>query len=1123
MKCPRCQHGNPQGARFCEECAAPLARTCPNCSTPLSATARFCHECAQPLGAGEGTQARFASPETYTPKHLAERILTSKAALEGERKQVTVLFADLKGSMELLADRDPEEARKLLDPVLEHMMEAVHRYEGTVNQVMGDGIMALFGAPVAHEDHAVRACYAALRMQQAVQRYGDGVFRTYGVPIRIRVGLNSGEVVVRAIGSDLHMDYTAVGQTTHLAARMEQMANPGTILMTADTLHLSEGFVQIQPLGATPVKGLAGPVEIFELTGASAVRSRLQAAAARGLTSFVGRDTEMDTLFAALEQAKAGKGQVVAVVGEPGVGKSRLYWEFTHSHRTQGCLVLEAASVSYGKATTYLPVIDLIKGYFQIEPRDDTRKIREKVTGKLFSLDRALEGCLAPLLWLLDVGAEDPDWERLDPPMRRQRLLESLRRLILRESHVQPLVLMFEDLHWIDGETQALLDSLMESLPTARLLLLVNYRPEYRHAWGSKTYYRQLRIDPLSSASAGQLLGGLLGGDPSVVALRPVLIARTEGNPFFLEESVRSLIETGALAGERGAYQLVKAIDTLQIPATTQTILAARIDRLSPEDKSLLQTASVIGKDVPYPLLQAVAEMDEPTLRAGLTRLQAAEFLYAVQLFPEAQYTFKHALTHEVAYATLLADRRRRLHVRTVDAIEHIYAERLDEQLERLAQHASRGDIWDKALTYLRDAATKAQLRCAHAAAVGFLEDALRVLAHLPSDERRMRDAVQLRLQLHASLFPLAEFQRLNECLRGARDLAQQLGDRPLQALASARTAHSLWATGEQRHAIEEGEHALLLATGLEDQTVEILTSHYLGQALQASGEYRRSTEHLLHGIRTIGDARAQERFGRAGLPAVFERAWLAWSLAELGEFAEAARWADEALTLAESSEQLYTLFHAFWGRGMVHLIRGEIPEALRTMGRAHSVAESAGLTFMLAFSSASLGCALALSGNIEEAEPLLEHAVHVGESRGVAASYAEWLVLLGEVRLGRGRVDDARAFGERALQRSREKQERATTARALRLLADIAASDAVGAEAATRTYGEAAAVAAELGMRPLVAHCHLGLGKTYRRTGEGARAREHLTTATTMYREMGMRLWLERAEAEMAEMKECT
>ncbi len=468
MKCPRCGQDNAPSQKHCGECGARLGLRCSSCGASNASGQKFCGECGAGLSAGP-----TPSPASYIPRHLAERILTSKAALEGERKHVTVLFADLKGSMELLADRDPEEARKILDPVLERMMEAVHRYEGTVNQVMGDGIMALFGAPLAHEDHAVRACYAALGMQQSVKKYAEGVWRSEGVRIQIRVGLNSGEVVVRSIGSDLHMDYTAVGQTTHLAARMEQMADPGATLLTADTLRLAEGFVQVLSLGEVAVKGLATPTGIFELTGANPGRSRLQAAAARGLTTFVGRDAEMNTLFTALDQARTGKGQVVAVVGEPGVGKSRLFWEFTHSHRTHGCLLLEAASVSYGKAATYVPVIDLLKGYFQIEPRDDGRKIREKVTGKLLSLDRALEGCLAPLLWLLDVPAEDAEWERLDPPLRRQRLLEGLRRLLLRESQVQPLVVVFEDLHWIDTETQALLDSVVESLPTARLLLLV--------------------------------------------------------------------------------------------------------------------------------------------------------------------------------------------------------------------------------------------------------------------------------------------------------------------------------------------------------------------------------------------------------------------------------------------------------------------------------------------------------------------------------------------------------------------------------------------------------------------------------------------------------------------------
>src|SRR6266508_1989402 len=373
MKCSRCQHENRAGAKFCEECAAPLARACGHCGGQLSPTAKFCPECAHPTGLASTAPMppRFPSPESYTPKHLAEKILTSKSALEGERKQVTVLFADLKGSMELLADRDPEEARKILDPVLERMMEAVHRYEGTVNQVMGDGIMALFGAPLAHEDHAVRACYAALRMHESVKRYAEGVRRAEGIPIQIRVGLNSGEVVVRSIGSDLHMDYTAVGQTTHVAARMEQMATAGAILIPPETLTLVEGYVMVKPLGAMPVKGLEVPIEVYEVTGAATVRSRLHAAAARGLTRFVGRDGEVDQLRQALDQARAGHGQVAVVMGEPGVGKSRVFWEFIHSHRTEGWLIIESSSVSYGKATAFLPLIDLLRSYFQIEARDE--------------------------------------------------------------------------------------------------------------------------------------------------------------------------------------------------------------------------------------------------------------------------------------------------------------------------------------------------------------------------------------------------------------------------------------------------------------------------------------------------------------------------------------------------------------------------------------------------------------------------------------------------------------------------------------------------------------------------------------------------------------------------------
>ena len=451
---------------------------------------------------------------------------------------------------------------------------------------------------------------------------------------------------------------------------MEQLATPGSILLTAATLRLVEGMVQVTPLGPVPVKGVAEPVEVFELVGASAIRRRLQAAVARGLTRFVGRQTELAALHQALERAGAGHGQVVALLGEAGVGKSRLVYEVVHSHRTQGWLVLESASVSYGKATPYFPVLDLLKRYAQVEDRDDTRTIRARVTGQVLTLDAALQETVPALLALLDALPEDSPFLTLDPPQRRRRTLDGLKRVLLRESQVQPLLLVFEDLHWIDTETQALLDGLVESVPTAQLLLLVNYRPEYQHGWGSKTYYTQLRLDPLPPVSAHEFLHALLGDDPSLVPLTQLLIARTEGNPFFLEESVRTLVETGVLVGTPGAYHLAQAVPSIQVPATVQAVLAARIDRLPPEEKRLLQTAAVIGMEVPLPLVQAIAELSEEALRRGLTHLQAAEFLYETRLFPEREYTFKHALTHEVAYRSLLQERRRVLHTRIVEALE---------------------------------------------------------------------------------------------------------------------------------------------------------------------------------------------------------------------------------------------------------------------------------------------------------------------------------------------------------------------------------------------------------------------------------------------------------------------
>jgi class 3 adenylate cyclase/tetratricopeptide (TPR) repeat protein len=990
MKCPRCQHDNPQGARFCEECATPLARTCSSCGTALSATAKFCHACAHPVAAVAGAPSR--SPDSYTPKHLAERIINSKAALEGERKQVTVLFADLKGSMELLADRDPEEARKILDPVLELMMEAVHRYEGTVNQVMGDGIMALFGAPLAHEDHAVRACYAALRMQEAVKRYSGEARRSHGIEMHVRVGVNSGEVVVRSIGSDLHMDYTAVGQTTHMAARMEQLAAPGTIRLTGDTLRLAEGYVEVRPLGPVPVKGLAAPVEIYEVTGAGVVRSRLQAATARGLTRFVGRDAEIEQLRRALEHAGAGHGQLVATVGEPGVGKSRLFHEFTHSHRVQDWLILESGSVSYGKATTYLPVIDLLKGYFKVSDSETHREIRGKVTGKLLTLDRALEPILPALMALLDVPVEDGGWHALDPPQRRRRTLDAVKRLVLRESQVQPLLVVFEDLHWIDSETEAFLESLVESLPTARVLLLVNYRPEYQHGWGSKTYYTQLRLDALPPEGANELLLALLGTDATVEALKPVLIIRTGGNPFFLEESVRTLVETHALVGERGAHRLVRPLDTIDMPATVQAILASRIDRLVPEDKKLLQTASVTGKDVPFTLLLAVADLAEEDLRRGLSRLQAAEFLYETRLFPDLEYTFKHALTHEVAYGSLLGERRRALHARIVDAIERLYPDRPAEHIERLAHHAVRGELWEKAVAYLPEAAARAVGRGANIEAASCLEQALHVIDHLPENKARLEQSVDLRLELRNVLTArLVDLPRSLEWLPEAETVARRLGDQHRLARVFSHKTHSLWLIGEPQQASAAGHQALTLATAVGDFALIVAGRQYLGQVCRTQGDYPQAIALFRSNISALDGPRMGERFGMHALPAVLARGFLADCLSLTGEFSEAAIHARAALEIAEAVGHPYSIMSACGGPAALQIRQGHLGMAIPFLERAVARCRTWDIGIWFPSIAAELALAYAMVGRIAEALALLEEVGGRSRRRGRSRRTRAW------------------------------------------------------------------------------------------------------------------------------------
>ena len=1109
MQCPRCHAENREGRRFCGECGLSLASTCPSCGFLNEGSEKFCGGCGRSLTpAPTLAEPKFGSPQAYTPKHLAEKILTSKAALEGERKQVTILFADLKGSMELLADRDPEEARELLDPVLECMMEAVHRYEGTVNQVMGDGIMALFGAPLAHEDHAVRACYAALRMQETVKRYAEEVRRAQGVTVRIRVGLNSGEVVVRSIGSDLRMDYTAVGQTTHLAARMEQLADPGSTLLTSDTLALAEGYIEVRAIGPTPVKGLAEPVEVYEVVGASTVRSRFQAAAARGLTPFVGRTAEMEQLYQALEHSKAGRGQVVAVVGEPGVGKSRLYHEFTHSHRIQDCFVIASTSVSYGKAASYFPVIDLLRTYFRIEGRDDTRLIREKVTGRLLSLDRALEPFLPAILWLLEVATDDPQWEHLDPAQRRQQILDGVKRLLLRESQTQPVVVVFEDLHWIDAETQALVDALMDSLPTARVLMLVNYRPEYQHGRGSKTYYRQLRIDPLPVASARHLLDSLLGDDPTVRPLKTLLIQRTGGTPFFLEEGVRALVETKVLVGESGDYRLLKSLDAIEVPATVKALLAARIDRLTPEEKAVLQAASVVGTDVPLVVLQAIADMPHDQLRRHLAQLQSSEFLYETNLFPELEYTFKHALTHEVAYGSILADRRRTLHARIVEAIERLYADRLSEQIERLAHHALRSEVSPKAVAYLHEAGTKALMRSANTEAVTYFTQGLDLAGRLPPTPEQARQELRLLLALGPAFqlvkgFGSADVERTYS---RARHLGEKVGEPAelFQALWGL-WLHTTAGRGRYREGRLIAEELVALAERLGDRVLLLEAHHAMAPSMLWIGEPETARRHCEQGMALYDrDQHRSLAFLYGGHdPGVCCRMHSSLALWLLGYPAASLERGRTGRALAQDLAHPGTIANALPFASIVYQLVGDIASLRDVADAMTALSTEHGLAQWLAFGRILDGWIQAEQGRGEPAIDQLRRGIGEYRALGNDLWVPCFLSLLASAHLKQGAVVDGLAAVADALATDDATGSRLWDAEFRRLEGELLlARDPAAGPEAERAFHQAIELARRHRTKSWELRATTSLGRLWQRQGKRAEAARQLTEIYSWFTE---------------------
>ncbi len=1049
MNCPACGHANPETARFCNECGGSLGVVCARCRGENPPRARFCSQCAAPLDVRKTER----DPRAYTPKHLADKILQSKSALEGERKQVTVLFADVKGSLELSESLDPEEWHRILDRFFAILTDGVHRFEGTVNQYTGDGIMALFGAPIAHEDHAQRACYAALHLRDSLRSHADRVRADHGLSFGTRIGLNSGEVVVGKIGDDLRMDYTAQGQTVGLAQRMESLAQPDTIYLAPATADLVRGYFECRSLGPTRVRGLGEPIEVFELVTTGALRTRLDVSRTRGFSRFVGRAREMQALETALAQARDGDGRVVGIVGEPGVGKSRLCLEFVERCRATGITVFEAHCPAHGKTVPFLPFLEFLRGCFAISGADSAQVARDKVAGRLLLLD---EHFREPLPGVFDfLGVPDP--ERPAPPaapeVRQRQLGEFLRQLVKRRSERELALLLWDDVHWIDPGSDAFLAESVEAVRGTRTLLVANFRPEYHAPWMEHTHYERLPLHPLGPAATEALLQDLVGGDDSTRKLRERIRERTGGTPFFIEEIVQSLVETGALSGSRGDLRLAREADRLEIPDRVQTVLAARIDRLGEREKQMLRTAAVVGRSFAEPLLARVVDLPVHELAARLDALRARELIVQEALFPEARFAFKHPLTHQVAYESQLREPRAHTHRRVAEAIEELQPDRLDELAALVADH------WEAAGATLESARWHGRA-------------AMWASTNAPLEQRRRQarvrelagmlpesdEAAQLGMRACSELLFLAwrvgsPLNEIETVFVEGRRFAERSGDRLGLATVVQRYSRALAAAGHMEAAVETGIEASTIAASTDDPRNQTLALFFLGDLYQQAGMNREAaalmdevlaSPHRLHMARygrfvslvwlgRLREARADAqqtlelgpRITAWGFPEIHES--VHWWLGKLEAFAgrgeESLRCASRSAEAAAAKPGLgNTQCLSAWIMGVARLARGEWQASISALQSARALQQSVEtLRQHEARILAPLAEAYLGAGDRERALETAEAARRAGRELGTRHWEAEACVAHARALLADGSTDDDSDAAERALERADE------------------------------------------------------------------------------------------------------
>jgi class 3 adenylate cyclase/tetratricopeptide (TPR) repeat protein len=1111
VRCPKCQFENREGAKFCGNCRAKLSQVCPHCGSENPPENKFCDECGYDLSKPpEAPPLDYSSPQSYTPKFLAEKILTTRSAMEGERKLVTVLFADVANFTTLSEKLDPEEVHGIMDGCFKILMDEIHKYEGTINQFTGDGVMALFGAPIAHEDHAQRACYAALSSQKALGVYEEKVKREFGVEFKMRMGINSGPVIVGSIGDDLRMDYTAVGDTTNLASRMESLAKPRSVLVSKATHRLVKEYFEFHSLGQMEVKGKEETQEGFELIRAGEVATRIGASVAKGLTRFVGRTSSMASLMESWEKAQSGSGQVVGIVGEAGVGKSRLLLEFRNSLPKEQFTYLEGRCLHFGGSMAYLPFLDILRSYFGIHEEDREFQRRKKMAERVLQLNEKLKPILSPLQDLLSLKVEDEGYLKLEPKQKRERIFEGLRDLFMRLSKDSALILTVEDVHWIDKTSEEFLDYLIGWLANEKILLILLYRPEYTHKWGNKSYFNRIGVDQLSLKSSAELVQSILEGGEVASELKELILNRAAGNPLFMEELTHTLLENGSIQIKDHQYVLTRKSSELQVPDTVQGIIAARIDRLEENLKRIMQVASVIGREFAFRILQTISGMRED-LKAQLLNLQGLEFIYEKSLFPELEYIFKHALTQEVAYNSLLLKRRKEIHERIGEAIEELYPERLEEFYEMLAYHYSRGEVLEKASGYMKLSGSKAARRNSVWEAYSFYKEALAILHRLPETVENKNQKLDVLLLTAIPLHLLGYPEGCHDMLQEGELLCKELRDNRHLSFFYGRLSAYHTMKGNHLLAVKYSEDAFQEGRKSEDVDLIVPVAYGLGPSYIGAAQNDKLVA-TLPGVLDLIEKkeRASDFFGLPMNPYAALSGYCGVSMGYLGNFQEGKLFLEKGLGHAVRIGDLRTLAMVEYFYGFVFHMKGDWKVAAEHSQKSITYCEKVKYLAGLSWNWCFLGNAYAYLGDPETGRRYGEKGLKMQRDAGIEWFLCYQYLYLGDTHLQLGDLENARGSVEEALTLSQKNNERQYEGIARIFLGRILGrTETAQIHKAEECILQGIKIADELKTKPFYALGYFSLGELYANAGQKEKAMENMKKAETMFQEMGMDYWL--------------